>query len=89
MALSPASWIPTGGGCPKRLVCATCRYGLVLDTYRRMGMNSKVGMHLCGIRFCVDGGDNDDNDRDYYHNRNKHAPVTKTLYAPMRFSETH
>ena len=51
-----------------------------------MGMNSKVGMRLCGNRCCDDDGDNDEYDRDYYHNRNHHALVTKkAVYAPTLF----
>ena len=53
------------------------------------GMNSKVGMHLCGNRCCADESDNDDDSRDYYHKRNHHAPVTETVYEPMSISETH
>ena len=60
-------------------------YGCVLHRYEF----KKVGMCVCGNRFCVDDGDNDDDDRDCYRNRNDHAPVGKTVSAPMRFSETH
>ena len=43
-----------------------------------MGMNSKCAWDSAVRVLCGDDGDNDDDGRAYYHNRNPRAPVTKT-----------